>query len=328
MRVKLEHLHFVAKNNHRGKFVAFKRSFPVLLAAILQAMPMTRCALALQTLVLGPSWACVLRLTGTTAALLGACDAVSGASAIVPPYTVKAELGHAYTRVLGTSVDIAHSWSASSGNLRSATFTLAPGLYLTNATGFIGGVPTQAGTFTTTITAWEDVGNTGLSTSDLFTFTITNGGTPGLFTQPVGNTNNVGAAVSLEVSAYGALPLSYQWQYNGAAIPGATTNTYGIANLQQSQSGTYNVLVSNVLGSIASSNATLVVNSPFILQSVLQDQTITLSFPAVPGTVYTIQASADLINWTPISNVTASTSAVLVSNSATNSSLFYRAWHP
>jgi hypothetical protein len=309
-----------------GKFraVTFKRSLPLLLAAMLQAMPLARYALPLQSLVAGPSWACVLRLAGAATAMLGACDAVSGASEIYPPYFVDAELGHPYIRVLGTTGSSAYYWSADTTPTDADTFPLAPGLFLTNDTGFIGGVPTQAGTFTATITAWTYSD----SFSALFTFTITNGGAPGLFTQPASQNDNVGAAASFAVSAYGALPLTYQWQFDGTAIPGATTNTYSIASLQHSQGGSYNVIVSNKLGHITSSNALLAIETPYVLQPRLLDQSISVSFPAVLGMNYTIKASSDLINWTPRTNITASTISVLFSDPATNSVFFYRAWHP
>jgi hypothetical protein len=299
-------------------------------------MPMARCALLLESLVAGPAWACVLKLAGAAAALLATCDAVSGQTRIVPPYSVDAELGQSYIRLLGTSGQSAYYWSADTTPLTSNAFLLAPGLILTNAGGaysgyaFIEGSPTQAGTFGATITAWLDSGR---SYSAYFTFNVTNGGAPGLFTEPASQTNSAGAAASFAVSAYGALPLAYQWQFNGAAIPGATSNTYGITSLLPRQGGTYDVIVTNALGRIASSNATLVVGAavtvaPFVLQSALQDQTITISFAAAVGTAYTIQASADLINWTPLTNFTASTSGILFSDSATNSIHFYRAWHP
>lgn len=304
--------------------VKFKRSLPLLLAAILQTMPMVRCALPMQSLLAGPSWACVLRLAGAATALLGTCDAVSGQSQIYPPYTVNAEVGHPYIRVLGTTGYSAYYWTADTISLDTNTFELAPGLFLTNESGFIGGVPTHAGTYTATITAWTWSENL----SALFTFTITNGGPPGLFTQPLSQTNSPGATASFTVSAFGVLPLKYQWQFDGVNISGATDNTYTIANLQQSQSGSYNVIVTNKLGRISSSNAVLVIQTPYILQPILQNQTISISFPALLGTNYTIESSADLIHWTPRTNFTATTPAVLFSDPATNSFLFYRAWHP
>lgn len=71
----------------------------------------------------------------------------------------------------------------------------------------------------------------------------------------------LGGNVSLAVVATGAQPLSYQWQLNGADIPGATSDNLLLSELTQAQFGTYRVLVSNPLGSVGSNDALLQLDS-------------------------------------------------------------------
>jgi hypothetical protein len=54
------------------------------------------------------------------------------------------------------------------------------------------------------------------------------------------------------------LGISYQWRFNGTNdAPGATNSSLTLANAQPADGGVYSVWVSNVFGSILSSNATL-----------------------------------------------------------------------
>jgi parallel beta-helix repeat protein len=61
------------------------------------------------------------------------------------------------------------------------------------------------------------------------------------------------------VVAGGTLPLSYQWQHNGAAIPGAINATLTITGAQSADGGIYRVTISNPCGSVDSAPVTLAV---------------------------------------------------------------------
>jgi hypothetical protein len=54
-----------------------------------------------------------------------------------------------------------------------------------------------------------------------------------------------GSNVVFSVTAVGPGPLTYQWRYNGTNIPGATSRTLLLPNVQLEQSGRYEVIVSN-----------------------------------------------------------------------------------
>ncbi len=93
-------------------------------------------------------------------------------------------------------------------------------------------------------------------------FTSVGGTLPSITTQPAGATVNAGATVSFSVVATGTAPLTYQWQLGGAAINGATGDTYSISSVTANQAGSYSVVVTNAAGSVTSNTATLTVNTP------------------------------------------------------------------
>jgi len=85
---------------------------------------------------------------------------------------------------------------------------------------------------------------------------------PSIQTQPSTLFANVGTNVTLSVTATGSSTLSYQWEFNGVAISGATGSSYTITNAQTSNSGSYTVVVTDGNGSTTSSAATVTVSVP------------------------------------------------------------------
>jgi hypothetical protein len=86
------------------------------------------------------------------------------------------------------------------------------------------------------------------------------GGLPFFQTQPLSQTVTVGNSAMFSALAGGSLPLSYQWQFNGTNIAGATNTSFALLNVQPAQAGNYSVVVSNPAGQTQSSNAVLTVN--------------------------------------------------------------------
>ena len=82
---------------------------------------------------------------------------------------------------------------------------------------------------------------------------------PYITSQPTNHTVIAGTDVTFSVAAGGSRPLSYQWCFGGTNLPGATTASLALTNAQASVAGNYVVVVTNALGSIASSNAVLTV---------------------------------------------------------------------
>ena len=84
---------------------------------------------------------------------------------------------------------------------------------------------------------------------------------PAIQTQPQSQTVIAGASVQFTVTASGRPAVTYQWYFGGAAISGATGNTYSFSNAQSVNAGNYAVVVSNVVDSVTSNAATLTVTS-------------------------------------------------------------------
>ena len=84
---------------------------------------------------------------------------------------------------------------------------------------------------------------------------------PAILTQPQSQTVMAGTNATFSVTPTGVVLASYgfQWQFNGTNIGGATGTSLTLTNVQSAQAGNYWVVVSNVAGSVTSSNASLTV---------------------------------------------------------------------
>jgi uncharacterized repeat protein (TIGR03803 family) len=95
---------------------------------------------------------------------------------------------------------------------------------------------------------------------------------PKLVTQPASQLALPTATVTFNASAIGNQPLFYQWQKNsnnlsdGGNVLGSTTSALMLSDVSAGDGGIYSVVVSNILGSIASTGAVLTV--PFTASGV------------------------------------------------------------
>jgi hypothetical protein len=117
--------------------------------------------------------------------------------------------------------------------------------------------PTIINTYTITATS---VDNPAVSVSTKATLSG-----PMIAIQPVGQTVCTGGGISLSVSA--SYAASYQWNLNGAAIPGATSPMYSVSGAAAGNAGNYTVTVANPGGSVTSGVAAVTVKSPSSLTS-------------------------------------------------------------
>jgi hypothetical protein len=94
------------------------------------------------------------------------------------------------------------------------------------------------------------------------TATLTVADPPVILTQPQSQAVAAGSTVTFSVVATGTPPLSYQWRFNEAPIPGATSSSLTLTNVQAADAGAYSVEVTNAAGAAISDDAVLTVNTP------------------------------------------------------------------
>jgi alpha-tubulin suppressor-like RCC1 family protein len=85
-------------------------------------------------------------------------------------------------------------------------------------------------------------------------------GAPAITTHPQSQTVAAGSSVTFTVVATGGAPLAYQWRRNNTALANATTASVTINAVSASDTGDYDVVVSNSGGTITSSVAKLTVS--------------------------------------------------------------------
>ena len=86
---------------------------------------------------------------------------------------------------------------------------------------------------------------------------------PIILAQPVAPDGTIysGNSFTLRVDAAGTPNLNYQWRVNGSPIPGATQASYTKTSATTANSGSYDVVVSNLFGTAISSPVTITVSA-------------------------------------------------------------------
>ncbi len=85
--------------------------------------------------------------------------------------------------------------------------------------------------------------------------------------QPVGGTLNVGNIASFRITATGSAPMNYQWRKNGSPIVGATSSAYILGAATAASAGSFDVVITNIAGSITSDAAVLTINPPVVFNA-------------------------------------------------------------
>ncbi len=181
---------------------------------------------------------------------------------------------------------------------------------------------TSASLMLTSVTAGDAgsyravVSNTaGTATSDAATLTVNPAPVaPAITTQPASQTVMVGANVTLSVVATGTAPLSYQWQKDTVNIPAATNDTLVLNSVLVLDAGSYRVIVTNIVGSATSDEATITVNTAPVAPEITT-QPASQDVPAGGNATFTVVATGTAplaYQWQKdTANITGATSATL-----------------
>lgn len=84
---------------------------------------------------------------------------------------------------------------------------------------------------------------------------------PAITTQPAGSSIPLGLPVTLTAAASGTAPLQYQWELNGAPVPGANTASFSVSSLIPATAGAYRLVVTNQAGVVTSSVAPVTIGT-------------------------------------------------------------------
>ena len=115
---------------------------------------------------------------------------------------------------------------------------------------------------------------------------------PSIKGQPQSMNVLAGSNVTFFASAQGSAPMSWQWLYNGADIPGATNASYTLLNAQPANVGGYAAVAANSYGTNASAPEVLTVTSAGSVElqkPLLKGGVLNLSLPSCSGLLYTLQ---------------------------------------
>ena len=175
---------------------------------------------------------------------------------------------------------LVYQWNCNGTNLAGATNAL---LNLANVT------LAQAGNYSVLVTNYG--GSLQSSNATLTVLAVP----PAITQQPVSQTVFAGNTALFTAAASGTAPLAYQWEVNGTNVSGATNATLTLANVQMAQAGNYALLVTNLGGTMLSSNALL---------TVLPSQTVPVISGFSPGSA--VLGATIAIAGTNFSPVTAS----------------------
>ena len=166
-------------------------------------------------------------------------------------------------------------------------------------------------------------------------FRITFTSAPQITTQPASQTNVAGGTASFDVTVFGAPPLCYQWRENGANladggnVSGSSARVLTLNNITPASAATYSVIVSNALGSAASSGALLTVEEQPDFQTAAQiGGTIAFTWSATPGQLYQLQSTTNLSSagWTNWGGAVTATNSIMGATDGigTSGQKFYR----
>lgn len=196
-----------------------------------------------QTANLGNYTLVATNMAGSTTSNVGALSFFPPPNFLTHPASLIVSPGGtaAFTATASSSVPFTYQWQKDGAIIPGATTTT---LSVTNVQ------TANLGTYV--LVATNPAGSTA-SNPAILSFTPP----PSFTTQPASQGVAQGATVTFTATASSTLPTTYQWHKDGIAIPGATTTTLNVSNVQSANLGNYTLVATNSVGSTTSNPATL-----------------------------------------------------------------------
>jgi hypothetical protein len=110
-----------------------------------------------------------------------------------------------------------------------------------------------------------------------------------------------GATVVLQAGGTNSIPPPhYQWRLNGTNLSGATASTYTLQNIQWGQRGTYSVVISNLVGIVTNSVATVLVEIPLQIAPVISPNGTRFELTAGASDPVVLQVTTNFSTWSAL----------------------------
>jgi len=149
-----------------------------------------------------------------------------------------------------------------------------------------------------------------------------------LLQSPLSQTAGFTSNLTLRVTAMGSPPIFYQWRFNDANIPGATSSRLTVSDVRAAKEGSYQVVASNGEGAVRSALAVVLLDNPVgIHYNTTASCRYHLRLTGPAGRTFILQTSTNLTTWSAVFT-NAAPSGIVEFNDAgiTNTrSRFYRA---
>ena len=120
---------------------------------------------------------------------------------------------------------------------------------------------------------------------------------PTIVLQPQSLTVNTGSTATFTISASGKPTPTYQWRFDGTSLTDETSTTLTINDVQDTNTGSYDVVVTNDVGTVTSNIATLSVYfnpvPPTPLPPTITEQPSSQTVVVGDGAVFNVNASGE-----------------------------------
>lgn len=119
---------------------------------------------------------------------------------------------------------------------------------------------------------------------------------PVITTQPLSQTLNANATLSLSVTATGS-NLTYQWYKSNVAISGATSPNFSRTGITTADAGTYYCQVTNTYGTVQSNNAVITVNTNTCVTPQITSQPTSLTAQQNTNAEFSVTATGSSLTY-------------------------------